>query len=162
MIPQRRWILEFFIVAVAVGLWAESPLLASSAGVLLVLAVTAEWMARRAHRTLALSYRVGRTAVRIGDSTDVWLTVENPEPWPLPAGLAVAAPAPPGGQPLIHGSMVTDAVFVGAHERVRYRLRVTGVARGRWLVGPARVWSGDPLGWARFERLSAERAAVTV
>ena len=121
----------------------------------MALAIAAEGMARRAYRTLAQSYRVGRTAVRIGDSTDVWLTVENPQPWPLPAvhfeepvpaGLAVAAPAPRGVQRLIHGSMVSDAVLVGAHERVRYRLSVTGVARGRWRVGPARVWSGDP--WA--------------
>lgn len=171
MIPQRRWILEFFLVAAAMGLWAQSPLLAGSAAALLALALAAEGMARRTHRTLRLSYRLGRTAVRIGDTTDVWLTVENPEPWPLPAvhfeeqvpaGLEVAAPAPRSVQRLIHGSMVSDAVFVGAHERVRYRLSVTGTARGRWLVGPARVWSGDPLGWARFERLSADRAAVTV
>lgn len=57
---QRRWILELFIVAVAVGLWAEVPLLAGSAAGLLMLALAAEWMARRSDATLALSYQVGR------------------------------------------------------------------------------------------------------
>ncbi len=171
VIPQRRWVLEFFIVAVAVGLWAGAPLLAGSAAMLLMLALAADWLARRSYATLALSYHVGRAGVALGDTADVWLTVENPEPWPLttvhfeevvPEGLEVAAPVPPGLQRLIHGSMVSGALFVGAHERVRYRLTVAGAARGRWQIGPARVWSGDPLGWARFEQHSADRAVVTV
>ena len=171
MIPQRRWVLEFFLVAVAVGLWAGAPLLAGSAAVLLMLALAAEWMARTSCAALALSYQVGRTAVGLGGTADVWLTMENPAPWPLaavhfeeavPEGLQVAPPAPPGLQHLIHGTMVSGALLVGAHERVRYRLTVAGAARGRWQIGPARVWSGDPLGWARFERHSADRAVVTV
>jgi len=171
VIPRRRWILELVILAVALGIWSQQALIAGPAAALFALAIAADWMARRTYAGLAVSHRVSRRGMAIGEEAEVWLTVDNPQPWALPAvhfednvpeGLTVADPAPQGLQKLVHGSVVWDSFFVGPSERVSHRLTVRAVSRGRWVLGRVRVWSGDPLGWARFERYAGDRPVITV
>jgi uncharacterized protein (DUF58 family) len=171
MTPRRPWVLQFFIIAAVAGAIVGVPLVTAAAAFLLVLALAAEWLAKESESSLGVIHRTNRTGVTIGEEAEVWLTVENPRPWPLPLvhfedfipeGLEVVDPDPKRFQKLGQGSAIWGAFTVGPHERVRHRLRVAAKERGRWLMGPARVWSGDPLGWTQFERFPADRAVLTV
>ena len=171
MIPHHRSTLEAFVLAAAAGLVLGLPLLSAAAAFLLVLGLAADAMARRAYAGVEVTHALSRSAVPIDDEVEVWLGVANPERWPMPAvhfedvvpaGLEVARPAPRGIQRVFHHSVVWDAFHVGPQERVRHHLRVTARHRGRWVLGPARVWSRDPLGWSLFERHAAQQPVLTV
>jgi uncharacterized protein (DUF58 family) len=171
MIYRRRWVLEFFIIAAVAGAIAGAPMVSAAAAFLLMLALAAEWLVQRIHATLDILHRTSRGGVAIGQEAEVWITVQNPQPWPIPVvhfedtiplGVAVSDPKPRGYQQMAQGSAVWGVFSVGPHERVRHRLTVTALKRGRWVMGPVRVWGGDPLGWAQFERFASDRAVLTV
>ena len=172
MTPRHGdWVRTFFIVAALGGLFFGVPVVSAAAAFLFVLALAAEWLAGQSLQTLKVGHRTSKAAVVIGDIAEVWVTVEHPQPWPLtaihfedviPTGLEVADPKPRGYQKMALGSAVWGAFSVGPRERVRHRVAVVARERGRWLMGPMRVWGGDPLGWTQFERFAPERAVLTV
>lgn len=171
MIPHRRSTVAVYLVAAIAGMALGVPLLSAAAAFLIMLGIATDWVARRSHAVMQVAQHLSRTAVGVGEDVDVWLTVENPQWWPLPTvhfeyfvpdGLEVRNPAPRGLQSVFRGTVVWETFHIGAQESVRHRLRVTARRRGRWLVGPARVWSRDPLGWALFERSSDAPAVLTV
>lgn len=171
VIPHRRSSVEVFILVAVAGLVLGLPLLSAAAAFLLILGLAADGMARRSHAVVQVTHRLSRTGVAIDDDVEVWLTVENPAPWPLPTvhfedvvpdGADVAAPVPRGYQRVFRETRVWDAFHIGPHERVRHHLRLTARLRGRWVIGPARVWSRDPLGWSLFERQTEDQPVLTV
>lgn len=171
MIPHRRSTVAVYLVGAIAGMALGVPLLSAAAAFLIILGIAADGMARRSHAAVQVTHRLSRPGVNIGEVVDVWLTVDNTQRWPLPTvhfedvvpeGLEVASPAPRGRQHVLRGTIVWDAFHIGARESVRHRLRVTARRRGRWLVGPARVWSRDPLGWTLFERSSDAPSVLTV
>ncbi len=167
----RDWALSFFVIVGIAGLFVGVPLVSAAAAFLLVLVLAAEWLTNESIATLKVGHRTDTAAVVIGQAAEVWVTVEHPRPWPLtavhfedtvPLGLEVADPKPPGFQKMALGSAVWGAFPVGSQERVRHRVTVVARERGRWIMGPARVWGGDPLGWSKFELFAPDRAVLTV
>ena len=171
MIARRRSLLGVYALAALAGLVLRVPLLSAAAAFVIIVGLAANQMARRSHAAVRVAHRLSQAGAAIGQDVDVWLTVENAARWPLatvhfedmvPEGLDVAAPAPRGMQRVFLGTMVWDVFHIAPRERVRHQLRVTARRRGRWLIGPARAWSRDPLGWALFERASDPPIVLTV
>jgi uncharacterized protein (DUF58 family) len=171
VIRHRRSTVLVYVVAAIAGVALGVLLLSAVAVFLITLGTASDWRARRSHAAVQVTHGMSRTAVGIDEDVEVWLTVENRQSWALPTvhfedvvpeGLEVRRPGPRGLQSVFRGTIVWDAFHIGPQERVRHSLRVTARRRGRWLIGPARVWSRDPLGWALFERWSDAPSVLTV
>jgi uncharacterized protein (DUF58 family) len=138
----------------------DRPLLAILGALVLAIALASRVWAR-----LALShvhYRCETSISRAleGDELLLTLTLENRKPLPVP--WVLIREQIPAGLQLLDGHVSASGLFrsttlatstsIGAQQRVRLHFRIKAVRRGHYVLGPARLTSGDPFGFYESER----------
>ncbi|MHB1954761.1 MAG: DUF58 domain-containing protein [Sulfobacillus sp.] len=158
-------------VIVLTGIFFGRPVILLIGVFLLVLTGFAEWMAGQTLTNIGLEHQVSHRVMEIGQTVVAEMVFENRMPWPiahvswensLPQAVDVHGPGKLVDNAPAHRQVLSGQLHVGANERVRVQYRLTGRARGRWMVGPAAVWFSDTFGFTRLYRDMPDQIYITV
>lgn len=171
----KAWRNESFpIVAVfiaLIGLFAHRLSLMMIGSFFWLLTLLSSQLAHRSLRHLTVSTRLNESYAEIGQSVETDMVVTNPLPWPIidlqwkidlpqalePQGSGMALATPGSTRQTLAGHL-----WIGGHQRVRIRYRLTGLHRGRWSVGPGSLIFKDPLSWNEMVREDQNLYHLTV
>ena len=148
------------IVVVIVGAVAHQPLMAALGALALVVALTGRLWARLSLEEVTHRRELSADHVFAGDELQLILTVENKKPLPVPwikvrDFIPTGLDAPDADATYLQalgGSELTLTTSLGRYERVRRRHRLIALKRGYYLIGPARLESGDLFGLYQSRR----------
>jgi uncharacterized protein (DUF58 family) len=155
---DEAWRLTGVVLLVAAFLLRSAPLALLGAG-LVVAALSVDLWGRFALRGVAYRRQLGERRAFFGEEVPFLVEIDNrkllPLPWleaddSLPAGLdLVERPVVP--EPGTGRALLRQVVSLRWYERVRLRYRLRCRVRGAFTLGPVRLSSGDPFGFAARE-----------
>ncbi len=135
------------------------------------LTLLASHLARRTLQHMTVTSHVVQAYAEIGQPVGAEMVIQNPLPWPIldvqwkidlpqsltPSGVGTTLMLPGGARQTLTGTL-----WVAARQRVRVQYRLTGLARGRWQIGPGALVFRDPLSWNELVREDRTGHELTV